>query len=826
MASLFKKKPVLLLLSVAVYAAVFVLMHLLFGHAMAIASVIPAVAAGWLYGLWYGVVVGVLTFPVNCLMCAAVGVDWVDRIIIKGGFIGTVAVVLIGAVVGRIRDLSSRLRTELVSRQQAEQELKQHRDNLEHMIEQRTAELQRTTYKLENLIASSLDPIVICDNEGIVESANNAFYTLTGYSKDEVIGMPIYSFTIAEAGGYTASTGEHIAIEGTYFDEKALYMQELSRAGTISNWQTYSRRKDGIIVPIRINIVGLFDDDRSKAGSFAIIRDITEDRKSELSLIKAKNDAEEANHAKSRFLANMSHEIRTPMNGVVGFTDMLFETKLDPEQYEYAQTIKQSGEALLSLINDILDFSKIEAGKVHLEKIDFDLEVLAYDVCDMIRPRLAGKEIELMCRVGDDVPAQVNGDPHRFRQVLINLLGNAVKFTDDGEIELSVDVREQREHSIVVHAAVRDTGVGIPESKRELVFEVFQQSDSSTTRQYGGTGLGLSISKKIAELMGGALYVESSEGRGSTFHFTAELSLAAARAVDRCAAVALSGKKVLMTDDNPTNLGILENILKTEGMQVSGFRTAQKALEAVKSASSSGDPFDICVLDVHMPGMSGFDLARSIRDTVSKTIPLLAFTSSTSAGGARQCEDAGFNGFLPKPVKRIRLLKMMERLIGEAGSGAQSAALKREIVTQHSMREEAKYSSCILMAEDNPVNQKLAVKLLEKAGYRVVVAQNGRQAVDAFRADPDAYDIIFMDIQMPELNGYDATRELRAQGFTRVPIVAMTANALKGDREKCLAAGMDDYISKPIKREKVFDVLKNLVFERPLAEADTYCQTV
>jgi len=687
---------------------------------------------------------------------------------------------------------------------------------LRDITEQRKAELELIKSKevLEKFVVTSLDPIVISENKGIISRVNQAFLDMIGYTEAEVIGKPVYGFSLIEAGIFESTTGEKIAITEEFIAKNLETMEDLFTAGKISNWATYYIRKDKKIVPVTQNIAFFFDEEGLGDRSYAIIHDITEQRKSELALIHAKEAAEEANVSKSTFLANMSHEIRTPMNGVIGFTDMLLDTRLDPEQRDFARTIKRSGEALLSIINDILDFSKIEANRITLEELDFDIEVLAYDVCELIRPRTMEKQLDLLCRIGDALPAMVKGDPHRFRQVLLNLMGNATKFTDAGEIELAMEIEEETAQRILLHTRVRDTGIGIPSEKLRVIFEMFQQADETTTRRYGGTGLGLSICRRIARLMNGDCWAESEEGKGSVFHFTAWVRKSETRQIKRIPPIALAGKKALVTDDNTKNLLILTHLLEMAGgMRVSGFSSGQAAFNALQEASATDDPFAVCILDIRMPDLSGYELAGRIRAEVSATLPLLAFTSSPE-GGARKCMESGFNGFLPKPIKQAKLFRMLERLIGAATEAAPGELPEEQIVTQHSMREEVKHSASILLAEDNPVNQQLAVKLLTKAGYRVEVAGNGREAVERFSAQPDAYDIVFMDVQMPELNGLDATRRIRSSGFTAIPIIAMTANVITGDREKCLDAGMNDYIPKPIKREVVFDMLKKWVIEK------------
>lgn len=622
--------------------------------------------------------------------------------------------------------------------------------------------------------------VSMTDLKGNIVYANSKFIEISGYSEGELL-----------------STNHRLLNSGNQPKDYWRTMYLTVSKGTVWHDEVKNIAKDGHEYWVDTTIVPNYEDDKL-IGYISIRTDITEQKGTIVQLAKAKKAAEVANVSKSSFLANMSHEIRTPMNGVIGMTNLLLQSGLTPEQYKLAETVKSSGETLLGIINDILDFSKVDADKLELEILDFNLGQLLEDLGSTLSYQTDIKRLQLICPANPIINEWVKGDPGRIRQILTNLIGNAIKFTDHGEIAIFVEVKEKSSSIKQYSFKINDTGIGIHTDQQKHLFDKFSQADNSTTRQYGGTGLGLSISKKLVELMKGEIGVESSEGNGSTFWFTLELETAQNKNKTSILKNNLHHQKILIVDDNKTNLELMHQLHVIWGLSHTLVKSGKEAIQELNS-SASNEPYTIAIIDMNMPEMNGIDLCKNIRSNAHiSDINLIMVTSQAQRGDATKMKTIGFNGYLTKPINQSELYDILMQASGLIKDSHQ-------LITRHTHREQQHFKAHVLVVEDNITNQLVIGGLLKALGVSVDLAANGQEALTTLQQG-SYHDLIFMDCQMPIMDGYVATAKIR-DAKIQIPIIAMTANAMPGDKKKCLDIGMNDYLSKPIDPEKVTQAL-------------------
>ena len=657
-------------------------------------------------------------------------------------------------------------------------------------------ELEGSEERYRNIIGSTFDAFIGISADGRISDWNAQSRATFGWTDCEAIGRPIEDF-IHFDDQVTEGKSLFTFLQGS--DEAPNQGRRL---------EVTARHKSGVLFPAEVSISVIVIGQNMLLAAF--VHDVTERKSAERQMEEARQAAEAASHAKSEFVANMSHEIRTPLNGVIGMTDLALETELTRDQRDYLETVKLSADALLSVINDILDFSKIEAGKIELEEIRYDLRECLELTLKTLAMRADDKGLELLCDISPGIPDAVIGDSGRLRQVVTNLIGNAIKFTSEGEVALHVAPEVNASGESLLHFTVSDTGIGIAANKLESIFDSFSQADTSTTREYGGTGLGLTISRRLVEIMGGNIWIESELGRGSHFHF-----MIPARAAERlpkapevdAAFEALRNVKVLVIDDNRTNRRILEGLLSAWGMLPTAVSDGASALDHLAAAANLSQQYQLILTDMHMPKMDGFGVVHQIQQNAHiSPAAIIMLSSGAHRGDAARCQELGIYAYLLKPVRQMELREVITRALG----GGQVEPRGQQMITQSLLRADRTLHPPLnlLLAEDNLVNQKLAIRLLEKRGHTVTVVDNGREALSATARR--LFDLVLMDVQMPEMDGITATLKIREREQTSgvyQPIIAMTALVLQGDRDRCLAARMDGYLSKPLRPVELDEVL-------------------
>ncbi|MCP4748339.1 MAG: response regulator [Desulfobacteraceae bacterium] len=678
------------------------------------------------------------------------------------------------------------------------------------MHEQTQKDLKDSNQSLTQIINYLPVATFMIDTQGRVLAWNRAMERLTGVQADKILGKGNYEYALP------------------FYHERRPMLINMALAWDENyqkNFISIKRYEDGVLtsesyhpeqdIYLACASRMVQDSDGRVLGAIETLLDISETKKAEIKLKAARKAAEAANHAKSDFLANMSHEIRTPLNGILGMAGMLLDTDLASEQQDYALAVESSADSLLAVINDILDYSKIEAGKLNFEIIDFDLRLALEDIVDLLSLEVEKKGLELICFVSPDVPSMLQGDPGRLRQILLNLLSNAVKFTHQGEVIIQVKCLKESSSEVELRFTVKDTGIGIPEQRRGLLFKSFSQLDSSTTRKYGGTGLGLAISKQLVEMMGGRINLVAHEGPGAIFQFTVLLLKQVQKKDQRPPAIRLpvdiQDKRILLVDDNPTSLEMLNDCLKAWGCHATLASSGKEALELLVLQMEKTTPFDMAIIDLMMPEMDGNCLSRNIKShPLIKDTLLILLTSRALRGDAALARDSGFDGYLTKPIKPFFLNRAILSVFGKKVNSA-STRQNRKLVTRYTIIEDEKRQVRILLAEDNETNKKVALHVLGKLGYEARAVSNGKEVIKLL--ERDAYHLVLMDIQMPEMDGYTASRIIRdsSKSYRHIPIVAMTANAMKGDREKCLESGMNDYISKPVNPQQLQEKIETWI---------------